>query len=80
MKEILGTAVQDLLSLTVEFEHNEMIVKPSDEEGWAVIPLCHPSVSRFYTLQARIARAYMLYLGTKISDMAFTNVNVFVCR
>ena len=47
MKEILGTAVQDLLSLTVEFEHNEMIVKPSNEEGWAIIPLCHPSVSRF---------------------------------
>ena len=52
MKGNLGTAVQDI-SLTVEFERNEMVVEPSYEEGWEIVPLCHPGVStcRFYTLE-----------------------------
>ena len=52
MKGNLGRAVKDK-SLTVEFERNEMVVEPCDEEGWEIVTPYHPSVSRcrFYTLE-----------------------------
>ena len=51
MKENLGRAVKDI-SLTVEFERNEMVVEPSYEEGWEIFPRYHPIVSRcrLYTI------------------------------
>ena len=51
VKDNLGRAVKDI-SLTVEFECNEMVVEPSYEEGWEIFPRYHPIVSRcrLYTI------------------------------